>query len=342
MKLFRIISLVMALALLAGCSAGPASTGSQSGGKDTVSPTTPTTLPETQPTTQEPVVAVDCLLSIVSRYEDEEYTGTIRYEADGIHIVPDVLVDDYHTILSPEGLVLCDMRYNAEGVHDHRLEYSYNSDGQVTEFRYYYVDEGRLNHHTIYEYDAAGHLLTEYTYYGDDGSIRSGWEYSYDENGNRILSSFTDMEGINTWRYTYTYDENGRILTAAKFFPYDADGEHDQLGYYTYSYDAAGRLVSKLWTETKGTYFVNHDYYYSYNEAGLLTQSKAVDDRGDVEELMTYTYDNQNRLTSVVDELYGYNVTFVYGQIELPASLAEAAKVWSESGLINYYVIKPN
>jgi hypothetical protein len=334
MKLIRIISLVMALALLAGCTVD-----TEPNGKETVSTAVSTTAPETKPT-QEPLVTVDCLLSIIATDGVEQRTGTIRYESDGIHIVPDVLVDEYHSVLSPEGLELYELRYNEEGINDRRSEYIYNSDGHVTEYRYYYVDEDRLANWTVYEYDADGHLLATRGYYGNEGKSSGAWEYSYDDQGNMILSSYISTDGENTWRYAYTYDDQGRTLTETTYYPYRSNDKHDCLGYYTYYYDAAGLLVKRLWTETTGSYFVHNDYYYTYNEAGLLTEIKEIDKRGEVDEVVTYTYDSQNRLTSMTDEEedYYYSVTFVYGQMELPKSLVDAAQIWSTRGLIAYYV----
>lgn len=337
MKLIRIVALMMALLLLCGCSSGLEEEHDKDGDrKDSPSSTEPET---TAAPTQEALVSVDCLTSIVSRSDGEERTATIRYETDGVHLIPYQLAGEYMSVYSPEGLELYELRYNEEGVADRRSEYVYNSDGQKTEYLYYYLDEGYLARRSVYEYDAEGHLLSLRGYYGKDGLADGYWEYSYDEQGNRILSSYTDSDGVNTWRYTYTYDENRRIATETTFFPYGSNGNHSQLGYYSYTYDASGLLTKKLWTETTGSYFVHNDYYYSNNEAGRLTEIKEIDKHGEVDSLISYTYDAQNRLTGMHEEDgdYVYSVSFLYTQLELPQSLAEAAEVWSNSGLIAYY-----
>lgn len=342
MKLIRIFSLVLALLLLAGCSSGVEEPDSDSDRRDPQSTTEP--IVETTPTTQEPevLVSVECVTRMTARSGGEERTGTFGYEADGIHIIPDQLSDSYLPVCTPEGLELYELRYNEEGVIDRRSEYDYTGDGQKAEYRYYDLEDDVLASRTVYTYDEQGKLLTQVGY-GRQDIRTSYWEYSYDEQGNRILSSYTDMDGVNTWRYTYTYDENGRIVTESIFFPYFSKEGHQKLGYYTYSYDASGLLMKKLWTETQGSYFVHNDYYYSYNEAGLLTEVKEIDEHGKEDGLITYTYDAQNRLTgmSEVDRDYDYSLSFFYEQLELPQTLAESARIWSQTGLISYYVSQP-
>lgn len=340
MKLFKILAPLLALLILAGCASGAEQSSNVNNNQNSGKETVPTTVPATQPT-QEKVVTVDCLISIVASNGVEERTGTIRYEADGIHIVPDVLLDDFETIVSPDGRILCLLRHNEEGVLYQRIEYKYNDKGQQTEYLYYYLDEDRLGHGNIYEYNEAGLLVRVLTYYSSSDTAKPTTEYSYDENGNLILTSHTNTEGLNNWRYVYTYDDQGRMKTATTYFLQNSDKPHVQLGYYTYYYDESGLLVKKIWTDVTKLYFVHNDFYYSYNEADLLTEIKEVDKRGNVDELVTYTYDEQNRLISMsdVEDDYYYATTYIYGQIELPESLAEDAKVWSETGLINYDVI---
>lgn len=335
MKIKSILALVLALLLLAGCTSGLEEDRNNEDRGDAVSDPAQETTQE-----QEVLVTVECLTSVISRSGDEERTATIGYEQDGIHVIPQELVDQYLTVCSPEGLELYELRYNEEGVNDRRSEYSYNEDGLRTEYRYYNLEDGVLSNWTVYTYDEDGHLLKTQGFYGKNYA-NGYWEYSYDDQGNRILSSYTDGEGKNTWRYTYTYDENGRILTESIYVPYDSKEGHDRLGYYTYSYDASGRLSKKIWTETQGSIFVHDDIHYTYNEAGLLTCSTQIDEHGKVDEVMTYTYDSQNRLISMVDEKYDYSVTYVYGQMELPQERAEDALVWSETGLIAYCVPQP-
>jgi len=341
MKLIRILSLMLALLLLVGCASGLEEEPDKDGDRREPQSTTKPGI-ETTPATQEVLVSVECVTAVVARSDGEERTGTFGYERDGIHIIPHQPIDDYETVCSPEGLELYDLRYNEEGIVDRRSEYDYNSSGNKTEYRYYDLEDDVLAGRTVYTYDAQGLLVTSEGF-GRQNIRTSYWEYSYDEQGNRILSSYTDMDGVNTWRYTYTYDENGRIATEAIFFPYGSDGNHSQLGYYRYTYDASGLLTKKLWTETTGSYFVHNDYYYSYNEAGQLTEIKEIDEHDREDGRITYTYDEQNRLTgmSEVDGDYDYSVSFIYEQLELPQSLAEDALLWSQTGLIAYYVSQP-
>jgi YD repeat-containing protein len=126
----------------------------------------------------------------------------------------------------------------------------------------------------------------------------------YDQNGN--LATVTHFNGVTT---TYTYDQLNRLLSRATTgeatvsFTYTATGKRqtmsDASGTTTYSYDSMDRLISKATPE--GT------LSYTYDAAGNLESMSSNHAHG---VSVSYSYDDLNRLTAVVDgNLNGSNTT---------------------------------
>jgi RHS repeat-associated protein len=117
----------------------------------------------------------------------------------------------------------------------------------------------------------------------------------YDQNGN--LTSLTHFNGIVT---SYSYDSLNRLLSRATpgettvSFTYTATGKRatmaDASGTTTYTYDSMDRLTTKATPE--GT------LSYTYDAAGNLASMSSNHTNG---VSATYSYDDLNRLTSVVD-----------------------------------------
>ena len=117
----------------------------------------------------------------------------------------------------------------------------------------------------------------------------------YDQNGN--LTSLTHFNGVTT---TYIYDNLNRLLSratqgeAAVSFTYTSTGKRqtmtDASGTTTYSYDSMDRLIAKATPE--GT------LSYTYDAAGNLASMNSNNTNG---VSVAYSYDDLNRLTSVVD-----------------------------------------
>ncbi len=127
---------------------------------------------------------------------------------------------------------------------------------------------------------------------------------TYDAAGN--LSSLVHFNGVTT---TYTYDALNRLLSRATpgettvSFTYTATGKYltstAQDGTVNYTYDALDRLITKATPE--GT------LSYTYYPTGRVETITSSNPRG---VSATYTYDDQNRLSTVVDNrLSGQNTT---------------------------------
>ena len=322
----RLISILLLLTLLTGCGSTPAS-------QDSV----PTTAP-TEPT--QAMVTVECVTGLVSTYEGVEKAITIRYEADGIHIVPNNTGYRYETVLNPLGQVVYELGYNDENILNYRIEYTYDAAGNLVEWLNYDTEDDEVASRTTRTYDEHGRLIKSATNHRRD--IPGGYyDYTYDAKGHIASRSYTDTEGVNTWNNTYTCDDSGRIVTGTISYPLYNNSNHEQLGYYTLSYDEAGRLTDQQWTETHRSIFVHYSYIYIYDEAGYLIESREIDKDGDISGMVIYNYDSNHRLVSVVDEVEDATMTFIYDQLELPADLAADAAVFTDTGLIHYYAPMP-
>lgn len=155
------------------------------------------------------------------------------------------------------------------GENAERWESEYDANGncvKATRFR----DGEQLQ--VTYAYDAQGRLVREAQ--DGAGAALNAYEYSYDEAGrlDRIYSyQFHWVEGIGvhtydgegrltdlTWidsdgnafydRYTYDYDENGRLVLEMEYTDYDYPWHK-----YTYAYDGDGNRTEHLtWVEWSG------------------------------------------------------------------------------------------
>jgi RHS repeat-associated protein len=193
------------------------------------------------------------------------------------------------------------------------VQYVYDPTGQLTSVvqlshpnpanntnQYAYDNDGNLN----FLSDENGHastgsfdLIADLTSYGlPDGSLTEA--ATYDLAGN--ILSWQHFNGKTT---SYTYDSQYRLLTKAPdpslgeptvTFTYTPTGRPatmtDGSGTTTYTYDTLDRLTAKA--TPQGT------LNYAYNAAGLLTWTASSNTNGIS---VNYTYDNLNRLSSVVD-----------------------------------------
>ena len=320
---------MLLLALLTGCGSG-----------NTPQESSPTVAPTTGAYVPTDMVNLECVTKIVSTYEGAEQTATIRYEEDGIHIVPDTTGSRYETVLDPNGKEIYELRYNDENILTYRTDYTYDEAGNLLEWLNYDTVDDQVASRTTHIYDEAGREIKTTTNYRND--IPGGYyDFTYDANGHIASRSYTDMEGVNTWNYTYTCDASGRIVTGTISYPLYNNSNHEQLGYYTLSYDEGSRIIAQHWTETHGSIFVHSDYFYTYNETGFLTSYRKVDDDGEVDDSVIYSYDSNNRLISIEDLVEGSKVSFIYEHIEVSPLLSNAAAFFSQTGLIQYYAPMP-
>lgn len=156
---------------------------------------------------------------------------------------------------------------------------SYDDDNRVATWRKYY---SRVNY-TYDDYSRVSETMTEHTNTGKE--ILSEY-FTYYSPGSGLTSSLvskyqTTSAGNYDVTYSYTYDDNGNILSVS-------DGTNKS----TYEYDSANQLVREnnqatgkttLWTyDDAGNIATRKEYAYTTGDVGTETDS------------VTYTYGNSN------------------------------------------------
>jgi hypothetical protein len=109
------------------------------------------------------MVTVECVTGLVSTYEGVEKTITIRYEADGIHIVPNNTGYRYETVLNPLGQEVYELGYNDENILNYRIEYTYDAAGNLVEWLNYDTEDDEVASRTTRTYDEHGRLIKSAT-----------------------------------------------------------------------------------------------------------------------------------------------------------------------------------
>lgn len=176
--------------------------------------------------------------------------------------------------------------------------YSYNAAGLMTSIT------DRDGRQRDFAYDADNRLLTDSWFNSSIAAVNT-LTYSYDQNGNLLTAG--DSHGT----YTMTYDALDRVATQQDIhnlglsFSYDAVGNRvgvaDSLGGFTTSvYDAANRLSSRRFND--GTTQLRIDFTYTARDQ-LATETRYSDLAGTaLVGPSLYTYDAQGRTTDIVHE----------------------------------------
>ena len=175
--------------------------------------------------------------------------------------------------------------WNALGQEASRTEpdgsvtnYAYNADGQLAT-----LTDGSGSLITQYAYNSLGQLIGSLDGNGQTTS------YSYDADGDVTQILVKDASGNVTGDLTYTYDADGRPITATSL-----DGT------WTYSYNGDSELVRAVFDSTDDS-IANQDLTYEYDAAGNRTKTifnGAVDD---------YTTNGLNQYTAVDGTTYDYD-----------------------------------
>ena len=225
-------------------------------------------------------------------YEDEDEV-TYQYDNDGALAVVEDSATDMTTRYYYDFLGRM-MKYTetADG-YSHSVEYVYDSVNNLTTqveiingvthtTSYTYDQHNRLASKTtdgvavVYTYDDFGRVVTQATKNGDTTVLTES--YTYTANSSQI-ATYTTTIGGSSVTYSYTYDDNGNILSENKD------------GFVTdYIYDSQNQLLEernegaeRLWT-------------WSYDNAGNILDRKIYDYAQGIktDQLSSYTYAYQD------------------------------------------------
>ena len=152
----------------------------------------------------------------------------------------------------------------------HETSYTYDLDNRVTTVTTDGINKG-------YTYDAYGRVTTQ-TVGNESGTVLTE-TFGYNS-GNQITSVTVDTAGQDV-AYTYTYDNNGNILSVS-------DGTNTT----SYVYDSANQLLRE------NNQAANKTWVWTYDNAGNI-QSKSeyaytTGELGEAVDTVSYGYDNDN------------------------------------------------
>ncbi|MBQ8165301.1 MAG: M4 family metallopeptidase [Clostridia bacterium] len=221
------------------------------------------------------------------------------YDSEGI------LKNEKTCEYTERGLLKCET-YKSCGVLQERLQYEYNSnDILIRKTKEYGTRK------TVEEYDETGKLVRETI---TDGT--SEWIHNYDNNS-------TETEGEKIPADEYVYDDSGNLIVEKSWY----NNERADIFYYYYDqegrlifsylsqhfgdipslYDENGQLLRRELTEEQMSTWGSYCDIYEYDESGNLIKHEqhAEDDYVDI---TLYTYDEQNRVSSV--KSYGGGIDY--------------------------------
>lgn len=180
--------------------------------------------------------------------------------------------------------------------------YTYSSTGKMTEMRY------PSGQYVTYEYDGLDRLVKE-TYYKSDESVQVEYQYIYNSNG-QLAKQQAIRNGTVIESYRFEYDSLGRLIRSRE------GGDNNPVQRTEHLYDGANRLTAQNWTIGERSF----TEAYAYDAAdGTMSAMLATYDDGSgwvARDKLTYTYDDLNRLTQVLDtenystQFYTRNYTY--------------------------------
>ena len=180
------------------------------------------------------------------------------------------------------GEPLATVAYDADDQPIGQTVFRYDGEGRLVEE--VTVDaEGTETRRIVYEHDAAGNILRATLYQG--GALARTVERDFNADGALLEERTFDAEGRLT--------EVGRYVVPGlerDYVQYDEDGE----------VEATGRVIRNAF----GTILIEvldpdgelmESYAWTYDERGREVERRAIYDEGQIEELLTYVYEDDDR-----------------------------------------------
>ena len=197
---------------------------------------------------------------------------------------------------------------DGEFVNQDSIEYGYDSNDNLTNvLRLNWDGASWLTiNREINTYDTNGNQTSNLFQIFTDGEWVNGGQNTrtFDENNNLILShvdNWQEGEWIPEFRYNYEYNDQNQLLEYF-IYQYNTDEEDwEFLWRYTYDYNADGLRISEqvdLWSNSMWLFIsLQKTTYDSNNNISSLEAFSAIGSEWFPFQLVTFQYDDDNRLT---------------------------------------------
>lgn len=286
---YILLAVLLALALLAGCSSDRPENGSPS----PLPPDEPAPAPAIEApllpdeASPEPVIAAP----VNERLLREYYYG-YHYDEDGIYSWVEYRYDANGVLVESQGIW-------SDGSRDGRVVYIYDAEGRLIKKEGYTYTTDELGSWIEYEYDANSNLVAELVYKVNSQSDKSAeldaerytmydqWNnpikdthtYTYDAAGHIIY----DYHEFNSCAFSYVYDEYGRLLEKTDWDTSVITGELEPEFTRVYIYDSPGNLILEYTYDVGLSDSLYDGYAYTYDEFNRCIRKESIDGEVDYE-----------------------------------------------------------
>ncbi len=180
--------------------------------------------------------------------------------------------------------------------NERTYEYTYNEQGLIAT-KLQTLDGQQMFEYT---YDANGNIIKEIRYNPKTPDDKIEYTYTYDDKNNRTTYSVTNNGITDTDKFTYVYDEAGRMLEKTTVTYTGSENKT------TYEYDANGNQIKVSWIDKDGNIggYIEHTYDEDNN---LIKTVRLYSDRdNEMPYTVNYTYNENGILISELTENLDY------------------------------------
>lgn len=169
------------------------------------------------------------------------------------------------------------------------------------------------NHLYITEYNEHGDAVKEYQksiYAGQNYIYDYRYEYTYDESGKMLtLTRLSDGENYPDKTNTYVYDESGNLIKFIEGSGMMGENGEEYSCYVEYKYDGNNNKIYEALIDYEGN--IAYSYTYSYDRNGRL-QSTTYYNTGINNYVKEYLYNDAGIVISEIEKHDNYTVTTKY------------------------------